>query len=200
MAHIDGETESESVSMTRIALRTKSPTKVDEHRGGDVRARSDPQPLLRVLDARTRRGTLENAMRISLLAAVAALTLATLAAAQTSTDLPMPVAPAGLGERITSGVQTDEPAPLAAAYGLATSQLTAAQIRQIQQGLRAQGIPLRRIDGRFGPETAGAVQSFEQRHNIASVTGQIDARTLSLLGVGVMPNQPRVGAPGTRAP
>ena len=139
-------------------------------------------------------------MRNSLLAAVAALTLAAQAAAQTSppssaNPLNMPVAPPGLGERITSGVQTLEP-PLAAAYGLATSQLTAAQIRQIQQGLRAQGIPLRRIDGRFGPETAGAVQTFEQRQNIASVPGQIDARTLGLLGVGVAPNQPRVAAPG----
>jgi peptidoglycan hydrolase-like protein with peptidoglycan-binding domain len=136
----------------------------------------------------------------SLLAAVVALTLAAPAAAQTSppssaNPLNMPVAPPGLGERITMGTQTFE-SPLAAAYGVATSQLTAAQIRQIQQRLRAQGIALRRIDGRFGPETAGAVQSFEQRQNIASVPGQIDARTLGLLGVGVAPNQPRVAAPG----
>jgi peptidoglycan hydrolase-like protein with peptidoglycan-binding domain len=133
-------------------------------------------------------------MRVSLLAAIAALTLAAPAAAQTSTDLNMPIAPAGLGERITAGTQTPfQPAYNPAGFQVAPSQLSAAQVRQLQQGLRAQGYPLRRVDGRFGPETAGALQSFQQRQNIASPPGQVDVRALGMLGVGV-PAAPYRGA------
>ena len=132
-------------------------------------------------------------MRNSLLAAVAALALAVPAAAQQQsmpTQGPMPVAPPGLGERITSGVETPGLAfpapPPAASATLAPSRLNAAQIRQIQQGLRTQGYAVRRVDGRWGPETAAALQTFQQRQNITGTPGQIDAQTLSQLGVPVM--------------
>jgi hypothetical protein len=42
---------------------------------------------------------------------------------------------------------------------------------------------VRRVDGVYGPETAAAVQSFQQRQNIASAPGQLDAQTLSQLGI-----------------
>ena len=137
-------------------------------------------------------------MRISypVLAAVAALTLAAPAAAQTSTDLNMPVAPAGLGDHITMGTQTFEPAYNPAGFLIDPSQLTAAQVRQVQQGLRAQGFALRRIDGRFGPETAAALQGFQQRQNIPSPPGQADVRALNMLGVAISPAAPGGAAPG----
>src|SRR5262249_2332037 len=135
-------------------------------------------------------------MRVPVLVAAAALHLAAPAAAQTSTDPNMPVAPAGLGDRITMGTQSFEPAYNPAGYQIAPSQLRAAQVRQLQQALRAQGYPVTRIDGRFGPETAGAMQSFQQRQNIPSPPGQVDARALGMLGVGVSPAAPGGAAPG----
>ena len=134
-------------------------------------------------------------MRISLLAAAAALTLAAPAAAQTSTDLNMPVAPAGLGDRVTMGTQNFAPAYNPAGFQVAPNQLSAAQVRQLQQGLRAQGYPLRRIDGRFGPETAAALQTFQQRQNIPSPPGQADVRALNMLGVPISPAAPPGPAP-----
>jgi peptidoglycan hydrolase-like protein with peptidoglycan-binding domain len=127
---------------------------------------------------------------MSLLAAAAALTLAVPAAAQSSSDLNMPVAPPGLGDRITMGTQTFEPAYNPAGFLISPSQLTAAQVRQLQQGLRAQGFPVTRIDGRFGPETAGALQGFQQRQNIPSPPGQADVRALNMLGIAVSPAAP----------
>jgi len=128
-------------------------------------------------------------MRYSLLAAVAALALAAPAAAQTnppslSDQLQMPVAPAGLGERITGGVESTETlVPSGAGALVAPAQLDASQIRQIQQSLRAQGFQVRRVDGVWGPETAAAVQSFQQQQNPTAPPGQLDAQTLNRLGV-----------------
>jgi peptidoglycan hydrolase-like protein with peptidoglycan-binding domain len=102
----------------------------------------------------------------------------------------MPVAPPGLGERITSGIETTEPAypvsPPAPGAAVAPQLLSADQIRQLQQGLVAQGYALR-VDGRWGPETAGAVQSYQQRQNIAVTPGSVDAQTLAMLGMSAAP-------------
>jgi peptidoglycan hydrolase-like protein with peptidoglycan-binding domain len=124
-------------------------------------------------------------MRISSLAAAAALALAVPAVAQNSTDLNMPVAPPGLGDHVVMGTQTFEPAYNPAGFLVSPSQLSAAQVRQLQQSLRSQGFQVTRIDGRFGPETAGAMQAFQQRQNIPSPPGQVDTRALGMLGVGV---------------
>jgi hypothetical protein len=136
-----------------------------------------------------------NKMRNALLAAVAALTLAAPAAAQTSQDLNMPVAPPLLGERLGPNTQTFEPAYDPAGFQVDPSQLSAAQVRQLQQSLRAQGFPVTRVDGRFGPETAGAMQSFQQRQGIPSPPGQVDTRALGMLGVGVAAAAPSGPAP-----
>jgi peptidoglycan hydrolase-like protein with peptidoglycan-binding domain len=166
-------------------------------------------------------------MRYSLLATAAALAFAAPALAQTNPppsldqQLQMPVAPPGLGERITSGVETTEHLfPAEPSIPVSPGQLDAAQIRQLQQALSAQGYPVRRVDGVWGPETAGALQSFQQRQNPTAAPGQLDSQTLAQLGVIATPTLglrrgpaavgaagigtagavPRRGAPGAPVP
>jgi hypothetical protein len=63
------------------------------------------------------------------------------------------------------------------------SQLSSDEVRQIQQRLQANGQQIRHVDGIWGPETAGALRSFQQQHSLGS-GGGVDQATLSALGVG----------------
>jgi peptidoglycan hydrolase-like protein with peptidoglycan-binding domain len=76
------------------------------------------------------------------------------------------------------------------------------QIREIQQVLIQKGFYHGRADGRMGPETVEAIRTFQRREGI-EVTGRIDERTMTSLGVsgsaqgrGNEQGGPNANAPG----
>jgi peptidoglycan hydrolase-like protein with peptidoglycan-binding domain len=56
-------------------------------------------------------------------------------------------------------------------------------VQQVQTGLQQAGTYSGRIDGLWGPETAAAVRSYQQQHNL-NATGQLDSDTLASLNLG----------------
>jgi peptidoglycan hydrolase-like protein with peptidoglycan-binding domain len=66
-------------------------------------------------------------------------------------------------------------------------QLSAEDIREVQEALRDEGHDPGPIDGIWGPETQAAVKDFQQANDL-QVTGQLDKQTMEELGVneGIM--------------
>jgi len=60
--------------------------------------------------------------------------------------------------------------------------LSSNQIRQAQQALDQKGFNAGRADGKLGPETKQALQSFQQSQGL-QVTGQLDQQTMAKLGI-----------------
>jgi len=74
------------------------------------------------------------------------------------------------------------------ADGVSPAALGPDQIRRMQQRLQDQGFAITQVDGIWGPETAGAVRSFELRQNgqaSALGAGRISTETLSRLGIDI---------------
>jgi murein L,D-transpeptidase YcbB/YkuD len=62
-------------------------------------------------------------------------------------------------------------------------QLSQSEIENVQQHLQQQGFYTNaKVDGRWGPHTRQAVESFQQAKGLPA-TGQLDQQTLSALGV-----------------
>jgi peptidoglycan hydrolase-like protein with peptidoglycan-binding domain len=62
-------------------------------------------------------------------------------------------------------------------------QLSQSEIESVQQHLQQQGYyKSAKIDGRWGPHTRQAVESFQQAKGLPA-TGHLDHQTLSALGV-----------------
>jgi phage tail tape-measure protein len=55
-------------------------------------------------------------------------------------------------------------------------------VRSVQQSLNERGYNAGPVDGQWGPSTEGAVREFQQANGLAQ-TGDINAQTLSALGV-----------------
>jgi peptidoglycan hydrolase-like protein with peptidoglycan-binding domain len=90
---------------------------------------------------------------------------------------------------------TTSPRPVAAT----TPEVSPALIKQIQTTLRQQHLYNGRIDGVWGPQTQGAIHSYQQSHNLTD-TGEIDTPTLASLktaAVGSQPPVPVAMAPAT---
>lgn len=62
------------------------------------------------------------------------------------------------------------------------ANLSSDQIRQVQQALDQKGFKAGNADGKLGPETKQALQSFQQSQHL-QVTGQPDPQTLAKLGI-----------------
>ena len=62
------------------------------------------------------------------------------------------------------------------------ANLSSGQIRQVQQALDQKGFKAGRSDGKLGPETKQALQSFQQSQGL-QVTGQLDQQTMAKLGI-----------------
>jgi len=62
------------------------------------------------------------------------------------------------------------------------ANLSSSQIRQAQQALDQKGFNAGRADGKLGPETKQALQSFQQSQGL-QVTGQLDQQTMAKLGI-----------------
>lgn len=91
---------------------------------------------------------------------------------------------ANVGQPARSAQQAQPAQPQAsAAQGATTPTATDPQlVRKVQQELKAEGINPGPIDGIWGPKTSQAVQQFQQKRGLQA-SGQLDARTLSALGV-----------------
>ncbi|HZM37194.1 MAG TPA: peptidoglycan-binding domain-containing protein [Burkholderiales bacterium] len=74
------------------------------------------------------------------------------------------------------------PAQPAAQGGTAPDAKDQRLVRQVQQELKAEGIDPGPIDGLWGPRTSRAVRQFQKQAQI-DASGQLDARTLSALGI-----------------
>jgi peptidoglycan hydrolase-like protein with peptidoglycan-binding domain len=61
-------------------------------------------------------------------------------------------------------------------------QLSPSTVRQIQQALNQAGYSVGNVDGSWGPQTAQAMQNFQQAQGLEP-TGQPNQQTLSALGV-----------------
>jgi peptidoglycan hydrolase-like protein with peptidoglycan-binding domain len=95
----------------------------------------------------------------------------------------MPVGPSSAQIGVRAGGRRDG----------ALLQLSSAEIRQVQEVLVQQGFSVE-VDGRLGPRTRQALIQFQRRQGLA-VTGQIDSRTVTALGVNIQ-SMPQ-GQPGT---
>src|SRR5690242_5889560 len=62
------------------------------------------------------------------------------------------------------------------------ANLSSNQIRQAQQALDQKGFKAGNADGKLGPETKQALQSFQQSQRL-QVTGQLDQQTMAQLGI-----------------
>lgn len=62
------------------------------------------------------------------------------------------------------------------------ANLSSNQIRQAQQALDKKGFKAGNADGKLGPETKQALQSFQQSQGL-QVTGQLDQQTMAKLGI-----------------
>lgn len=71
--------------------------------------------------------------------------------------------------------------------------LNRADIVQIQQALNSQGFYRGNADGVWGPNTANAVQRFQQQNQISASGGNLDNTTLDKLGVQLSMNNSTSG-------
>jgi peptidoglycan hydrolase-like protein with peptidoglycan-binding domain len=68
-------------------------------------------------------------------------------------------------------------------YQISPQQLSASQVREIQQALEDRGDSSVRVNGEWGPDTEAALKNFQKSENMISQTGQLDFPTLLALGL-----------------
>jgi peptidoglycan hydrolase-like protein with peptidoglycan-binding domain len=61
-------------------------------------------------------------------------------------------------------------------------QLSASQVREIQQSLDNEGFKSGKVDGRWGAETEAALKDFQKSQNMPG-TGELDSSTIGKLGL-----------------
>jgi sporulation protein YlmC with PRC-barrel domain len=67
---------------------------------------------------------------------------------------------------------------------ISAAQMSAAQIRKIQQELNKQGFDAGQVNGQWRSDTQAALKNFQQSKGLKA-TGQLDERTINELGVDV---------------
>ncbi len=70
-----------------------------------------------------------------------------------------------------------------AGYRISPQQLSAGQVREIQQALGDRGDGSVRVDGEWGPDTEAALKDFQKSENMISQTGELDFPTILALGL-----------------
>jgi peptidoglycan hydrolase-like protein with peptidoglycan-binding domain len=61
--------------------------------------------------------------------------------------------------------------------------LNSHQVREIQQALEARRAGAVRVDGEWGPDVEAALRNFQKSENLISQNGELDALTLTALGL-----------------
>lgn len=74
--------------------------------------------------------------------------------------------------------------------------MTSEQVKEVQQALQDRGHDPGPIDGIVGPRTRSAIEQFQQAEGIQP-SGQLDAETLTLLGVEARPTDTPAASPPT---
>lgn len=80
------------------------------------------------------------------------------------------------------GSQTSSTEPAAAPAPMANSEISPGMVKQVQTTLQQQGLYKGNIDGVWGAATVGAVQTYQQKHNLIA-NGQLDEPTLKSLNM-----------------
>ena len=70
-----------------------------------------------------------------------------------------------------------------AADGMTGKKAGKANVRQVQEALKAQGHDPGPVDGVMGPQTQDALRAYQRSQNLTE-TGRLDAQTSEKLGVG----------------
>src|SRR5262249_29668046 len=65
-----------------------------------------------------------------------------------------------------------------AGYRISPQQLSASQVREIQQALEERGDNSVRVDGEWGPDTEAALKNFQKSENMISQSGELDFPTI----------------------
>jgi peptidoglycan hydrolase-like protein with peptidoglycan-binding domain len=105
--------------------------------------------------------------------------------AQKPSDSPM-----GAQQRSTPGSSSEMQSDRGSARGGISGQRTAGQqlskdkVKEIQEALKDKGNDPGQIDGIMGPKTQQALRAFQKSENL-QVTGRVDEKTASALGVDV---------------
>jgi peptidoglycan hydrolase-like protein with peptidoglycan-binding domain len=86
-----------------------------------------------------------------------------------------------------TAVNTNTNANLGATQAISGTSLSRAEIVKIQQALNSHGYYRGTADGVWGPNTASAIQRFQQSNQI-NANGNLDADTLDQLGVNLSMN------------
>jgi hypothetical protein len=68
-------------------------------------------------------------------------------------------------------------------YRISPQQLSANQVRQIQQALEARGHHAVRVNGEWGSDTEAALKDFQKSQNMTSQTGELNLPTIMALGL-----------------
>ena len=80
----------------------------------------------------------------------------------------------------------------------AGQQLSKDKVKQIQEALKEKGNDPGQIDGIMGPKTQQALRQFQKQENL-QVTGRVDEKTASALGVDLQASAAGASAPGSSA-
>jgi len=72
--------------------------------------------------------------------------------------------------------------PSGSMRGMRGTKASPANVRQVQEALKAQGHDPGPIDGKMGPQTQEALRAYQQSQNLTE-TGQLDQQTADKLGV-----------------
>jgi len=101
--------------------------------------------------------------------------------AQKPSDSPM-----GAQQRSTQGSSSELQSERGSASGqrMAGQQLSKDKVKEIQEALKDKGNDPGQIDGIMGPKTQQALRAFQKSENL-QVTGRVDEKTASALGVDV---------------
>ena len=101
--------------------------------------------------------------------------------AQKPSDSPM-----GGQQRSTPGSSSELQSERGSASGqrMAGQQLSKDKVKEIQEALKDKGNDPGQIDGIMGPKTQQALRAFQKSENL-QVTGRVDEKTASALGVDV---------------
>ncbi len=94
-----------------------------------------------------------------------------------------------------AGAAPASAAPASAGSSMARSELSPGTIRTVQNDLKQDGFYQGNVDGVWGPATAKALQTYQQRNNLHP-SGELDSATLASLHLTPAGN---AAAPGSAA-
>ncbi len=101
-----------------------------------------------------------------------------------ATSTPSATMPSTTGQYGTTGQSETTSPSEQGMQATAPEHLSQAQLKQVQQKLKDQGLYKGEIDGQMGPNTKQAVEQFQQKNDLQA-TGRLDQQTLAALDVNL---------------